>query len=63
LAMGSDLITADLVNAEDFPKLAKRYNILAYPTVVVNGSYHFYGALPEAEFVKQVLKGAQETSR
>lgn len=63
LAMESDLITADLVNAEDFPEVARRYNILASPTVVVNRSYHFYGALQEAEFVEQVLKGTQKTSR
>jgi len=61
LAMESDLITADLVNVDDFPEMAKHYSILASPTVVVNGSYHFYGALREANFVKEVLKGAQES--
>jgi glutaredoxin-like protein len=63
LAMESDLITADLVNVDDFPEMVKRYSILASPTVVVNGSYHFYGALREADFVEQVLKGAQESRR
>jgi len=61
LAVENDLITADLVNAEDFPEVTKRYNILASPTVVVNGAYHFYGALQEAEFVEQVLKGLHKT--
>lgn len=63
LAMESDLITADLVNIDDFPEMAKRYSILASPTVVVNGRYHFYGVRREADFVKQVLKGAQENRR
>jgi len=58
LAMESDLITADLVNVDDFPEMAKRYSILASPTVVINGRYHFYGALRETNVVKQVLKGA-----
>jgi alkyl hydroperoxide reductase subunit AhpF len=61
LAMESDLITADLVNVGDFPEMAKRYSILASPTVVVNGRYHFYGALREANFVKQVLKSVPKT--
>jgi glutaredoxin-like protein len=62
LAMESDMVKADLVNVDDFPEVAKRYNILAAPTVVVNGSYLFYGALQESEFVENVIKGAQESS-
>jgi len=62
MAMQSDVITADLVDVEDFPEVAQRYKVLAAPTVVVNGSYHFYGTLEESEFVEQVLKGAQESS-
>lgn len=63
MAMESDMVTADLVNVEDFPEMTERYNVLAAPTVVVNGDYHFYGALQEEKFVEQVLKGAQESAR
>jgi glutaredoxin-like protein len=60
MAIESDLVTVDLVNAEDFPEVAKRYRILASPTVVVNGSYSFYGARQESDFVKEVFKGIRE---
>ena len=63
MAMESDMITADLVNVDDFPEVAQEYKALAAPTVVVNGTDQFYGALEESEFVKQVLKGARESSR
>jgi glutaredoxin-like protein len=61
MAMESKRVTADLMNVDDFPEVAEHYRILAAPTVVVNGSYHFYGALQEPEFVDQVTKGARES--
>lgn len=60
LAIESDMITADLVNVDDFPEVAQHYRVMAAATVVVNGTHHFYGVLEEAEFVERVLKGAQE---
>jgi glutaredoxin-like protein len=57
LAVESDWITGDMVDAVEFPGLAKRYAILGAPTIVVNQQYHFYGALAEPEFVEQVLTG------
>ena len=56
LAMESEKITADLVNVNDFPELVDKYDVLAAPTVVINGTYHFYGALEEPEFVEEVMK-------
>ncbi len=60
MAMETEPITADLVNVEDFPELVERYRVLAAPTVVVNGRYHFYEALDEPEFVGKVLEGRQD---
>jgi glutaredoxin-like protein len=59
IAMESDFISADLINVGDFPDVAERYHVLGAPTVVVNEDYHFYGALPEKEFVDETLKGAR----
>lgn len=56
LAIESDHITGDVVDVTDFPQLVEKYTILAAPTVVVNESYHFYGALDEEGFVEHVLK-------
>ena len=61
MAMESDYISADLVDVDDFPELATRYNVRAAPTVVVNGKHCFYGALSEFDFVSQIIEAAKET--
>lgn len=60
MAMESDMVTADLVNVEDFPELAEHYEVMAAPTVVVNERHSFYGALDESEFIEKALEGARE---
>ena len=54
LALESPLVTGDAVDIVDFPDLVDRYEIMAAPTVVVNGQGKFYGALDEAEFIDEV---------
>jgi glutaredoxin-like protein len=61
LAVESDWITGDMVDALEFPGLAKRYAVLGAPTVVVNHQYQFYGAPTQDEFIEHVLKGIAET--
>jgi hypothetical protein len=56
LAVASESIRADCVEATEFPDLSHRYAVMAVPKTVVNDSVAFEGALPEAEFVDQVLR-------
>lgn len=56
LAIENDNISADMIESVEFPHLAQRYNVYGVPKTVVNGRHMFEGALPEAEFVDQVLK-------
>lgn len=56
LAIQSDLIKGDVVNAQEFPLVGQRYNVLAVPKVVVNETIHFEGALPEDGFVDKVME-------
>jgi predicted DsbA family dithiol-disulfide isomerase len=58
LAVASDLIRGDCVEANEFPDLAQRYSVMAVPKTVVNDRIAFEGALPEAQFVDQVLRAA-----
>ncbi|MEO0250250.1 MAG: thioredoxin family protein [candidate division WOR-3 bacterium] len=58
LAMASDLVRAEMVSSEEFPELASRYGVMAVPKTVINGQYGFEGALPEPQFVQQVLRAA-----
>ncbi|HQT91655.1 MAG TPA: thioredoxin family protein [Candidatus Kryptobacter bacterium] len=55
-AMASDLVTADAVEATEFPELALQYNVRGVPRIVVNEEHHFEGAMPEQYFVEEVLK-------
>ena len=47
LAMESDLITADMVEAIEFPDLSNRYQVQGVPRTVINDDFHMEGAAPE----------------
>jgi len=47
LAMESDLITADMVEAIEFPDLSNRYHVQGVPRTVINDDFHMEGAAPE----------------
>ena len=57
LAMESELITADMVEASEFPDLARRYAVHGVPSTVVNGTTSIEGSMPEMEFIDQILAG------
>lgn len=56
LALENDLISADMVDATEFPHLANKYQVFAVPKVIINDKISFEGALPELSFVRHVLK-------
>lgn len=59
MALYSDKIKADMVSALEFPYLADKYDVYGVPKTVVNdGEVMFEGALPEREFVAQVMRAA-----
>ncbi|MFO7682774.1 MAG: thioredoxin family protein [Chloroflexota bacterium] len=47
LAMESDLITADMVEAIEFPHLSNKYHVQGVPRTVINDDFHMEGAAPE----------------
>jgi predicted DsbA family dithiol-disulfide isomerase len=42
----------------EFPEMAARYQVMGVPKTVVNERLEFVGAVPEDEFVRQVLEAA-----
>jgi hypothetical protein len=56
LAVASDWVRGDCVEATEFPDLSQRYSVMAVPKTVVNERVSFEGALPEAQFVDHVLR-------
>lgn len=54
LAMESDLIRADMVEATEFPHLAMKYQVMGVPRTVINEDIFIEGAVPEAMLLKRV---------
>ncbi len=47
LAMESDLIRSDMVEAVEFPHLSNKYHVHGVPRTVINETVHIEGAAPE----------------
>lgn len=58
MAVENEHVTADVIEAGEFPELAERYHVQGVPKVVVNEALEFVGAQPEARFLDHVLRAA-----
>lgn len=47
LALESELIRADMVEAIEFPHLSMKYSVHGVPRTVINEKTHIEGAVPE----------------
>jgi len=63
IAMESDKVTADMVEASEFPHLAQRYHVMGVPKTVINEKSSVDGAVPEAHLVDQLLLSLQESQK
>lgn len=57
MAIESEYVSADVIEAMEFPDMARRYQVRGVPKIVINDAVEFVGAQPEAEFLKY-LKAA-----
>ncbi len=55
LALASDLVTADMVEATEFPHLAARYHVHGVPRTVIQDVIHIEGALPEQQVIQKLM--------
>jgi predicted DsbA family dithiol-disulfide isomerase len=60
MAIASDKVRAECIEANEFPDISQRYRVMAVPKVVINDRVEFEGAYPEPEFLKAVLQAALE---
>jgi len=56
MAIESDMVRADMVEATEFPHLVVKYNVFGVPKTVVNEVVKFEGAAPEPLFLAQVMQ-------
>ena len=55
LALASERVTANAIEANEFPQLAQEMQVWAVPRIVVDGEPRWDGAVPEPEFLRRVL--------
>ena len=55
-AFVNENIRADMIEAQEFPHLAQRYNVTTVPKTIINEVYSFDGALPAPATYMEVLK-------
>ena len=56
MAIASPRITAECIEATEFPELSQRYRVMAVPKIVINDKVQFEGAIPEKDFLDAVLR-------
>jgi hypothetical protein len=59
MAIASPRITAECIEATEFPELSQRYRVMAVPKIVINDAVEFEGALPERDFLGAVLRAVE----
>jgi glutaredoxin-like protein len=63
MALASPMVSADMVEAQEFPHLSTKYQVMGVPRTVINESTHVEGAAPESmvlEKVQEALASAGE---
>ncbi len=56
MAIASDLVTADMVEATEFPQLANRYSVYGVPRTVIEDVIHVEGAVPEGALAAKLME-------
>ena len=59
MAVESAHVTADVIEAMEFPDLARRYAVRGVPKIVINETTEFVGALPEAQYLEHVREAVE----
>jgi hypothetical protein len=61
MAIASERVSAEAIEATEFPEMSQQYRVMAVPKVVINDRVEFEGALPEPDFLAAVLQAADGT--
>ena len=54
MALESDMVTADMVEATEFPELSNKYQVMGVPRTVINEDAYIEGAVPEGMLMAKV---------
>ena len=56
MSLENKLITADIIEAQEFPSLARQHNVTAVPKTIINNTLQFNGNLSEPELLEKVMQ-------
>lgn len=56
MAIEQPLVRAEAIEATEFPQLSRLHRVMGVPKTVIGNRGSFEGALPESQFVAQVLR-------
>ena len=62
MAVVSERVTADVIEAIEFPDLAQRYRLYGVPKTVINDLVTFEGAVPEGRFIQEIQRAVSGTT-
>ena len=63
MAIASPRVRAECIEANEFPELSQRYQVMAVHKIVINDRVGFEGALPERDFLGAVLQAVNGGER
>jgi predicted DsbA family dithiol-disulfide isomerase len=58
MAVEFDHVTGDVIQANEFPELSRRYGVSGVPKTIINDKLEFVGAVPEEHFVAAIQQAA-----
>jgi predicted DsbA family dithiol-disulfide isomerase len=53
--MVNPLITTEVIQADEFPEVSRRYEVSGVPKAVINDRIQFVGAAPESFVIERIL--------
>ena len=56
-------MTADAIEASEFPQLVQKYGVSGVPKTIMNEKYSFVGALPEEAFADHAVEASKEGAK
>ena len=63
MAVESSHVTGDVIEAMEFPGLARRYGVRGVPKIVINETTEFVGALPEDQYLAHVRAAVEANGK
>jgi predicted DsbA family dithiol-disulfide isomerase len=58
--MESEFISADMIEATEFPHLVQRYGVFGVPRTVINEDFSVEGAVPEEKLLSEITRAVKK---